>query len=537
MTEPDRTFGTFARVCGILESTPSRSEKVRIAAQYLKSLDPDDAAVAAMLIIGRTVRERERDLAAIGWSALSSALRSVGQSVLLEHRPLTVSEVWSTLEGLKAHTGPGSREKKVRVLSALLSRCDELEREWLLRILSGEMRHGVSHGLMLEVASRLSSTDLEEVTIADMLLGDVGELVRRALTGTLKEVGLEPMRPIRPMLAEMAYDPSEILAAHGGRTLVEPKMDGVRVQVHRRSGEVRVFTRRLKDVTHALPEVVEEVSGSVRWDEFILDGEVVAIDEWGNPLPFQETMRRVGRERSVEEVAPLVPVRLWVFDVIFADGRPTITRPLSERRRALESAVDPELLTPARICATKADVEEALEEALRKGHEGVIAKDPESRYYPGRRGARWLKLKPSETLDVVIVAAEWGHGRRSGWLSNYHLAVRDESRGGYAVVGKTFKGLTDEEFERMTRRLLELRTSEHPWGVEVRPEVVVEVAFNEVQRSPRYESGYALRFARVVRVRDDKSPEEVSTLSEVADVYRRQFLGKGRLDLSRLPSD
>ncbi|MEN3047177.1 MAG: ATP-dependent DNA ligase [Candidatus Caldarchaeales archaeon] len=537
MTGPDRSFKAFARVCGLLESTPTRSEKVRIAAQYLRSLDPEDAAVAAMLMIGRTVREKERDLAAIGWSALSSALRAVGQSVLLDHRPLTVSEVWSTLEGLRAHAGPGSREKKVRALSALFSRCDELEREWLLRVLSGEMRHGVSHGLMLEVASRLSSVDLEGVTVADMLLGDVGELVRRALSGTLREVRLEPMRPVRPMLAEMAYDPSEVLAAHGGRTLVEPKMDGVRVQVHRRSGEVRVFTRRLKDVTHALPEVVEAVSRSARWDEFILDGEVVAIDEKGSPLPFQETMRRVGRERDVEEVAPLVPVRLWVFDVIFAEGRPTITWPLSERRRALESAVEPELLTPARVCTTKAEVEEALEEALKRGHEGVIAKDPESRYFPGRRGARWLKLKPSETLDAVIVAAEWGHGRRTGWLSNYHLAVRDDSRGGYAVVGKTFKGLTDEEFEWMTRRLFELRTAEHPWGVEVRPELVVEVAFAEVQRSPRYEAGYALRFARVVRVRDDKGPEDASTLSDVAALYRKQFQSKGRLDLSRLPSD
>ncbi|MCS6788862.1 MAG: ATP-dependent DNA ligase, partial [Aigarchaeota archaeon] len=367
-----------------------------------------------MLLIGMTVKEGEKDLAAIGWSLISSALEAVSRSVLIEHQPLTVTDVWRALNELKAISGRGSRAKKVRVLAALFNRCDEFEKSWLLRILSGEMRHGVGHGLMLEVASRLASMGLEDVTVADMLLGDIGELIRRALTGGLKEVRLDVMKPVRPMLAEMAYDPSEILSAHGGRTLVEPKYDGVRVQVHGRDGEIRIFTRRLKDVTSSLPEVVDAVRRSVSWNEFILDGEVVAVDEKGNPLPFQETLRRVGREKEVDEVVSSLPMRLWLFDVILAEGSPIITLPLSERRRALESAVDPRLLTPARLCTVKAEIEDALSSAIAMGHEGVIAKDPDSRYLPGRRGAKWLKLKTSETIDVVIVAAEWGHGRRSG---------------------------------------------------------------------------------------------------------------------------
>ncbi|MCS7094315.1 MAG: ATP-dependent DNA ligase [Thaumarchaeota archaeon] len=535
MTEEDESFRAFARVCRLLESTPSRSEKVRIVAQYLRSLTPEAAGTAAMLLIGMTVKEGEKDVAAIGWSAVSSALKAVGNSTLIEHRPLTVAEVWSALNELKKYTGLGSRIRKVRALAALLRRCDDLEKSWLLRVLSGEMRHGVSHGLLLEAASKLTSMMLEEVTVADMLLGDVGELVRRALTGTLKEVRLEVMKPVRPMLAEMAYDPSEILSAHGGRTLVEPKYDGVRVQVHCRSCEVRVFTRRLKDVTSSLPEVCDAVRRSVSWSEFIIDGEVVAVDKEGNPLPFQETMRRVGREREIEELASSIPLRFWAFDVMLINGSPKIALPLSERRKALESAVDHELLTPAKLCTTRSEIEDVLSLAMRMGHEGVIAKDPDSRYLPGRRGAKWLKLKPPETLDVVIVAAEWGHGRRSGWLSNYHLAVRDVDGKGYAVVGKTFKGLRDDEFEWMTRRLMGLKTVERPWGIEVKPEVVVEVAFNEVQRSPKYESGYALRFARVTRIREDKGPEDVSTLSEVAAIYRRQSLRKGRSDSARLP--
>jgi len=517
----------FAELCGMLESTSSRNLKVSLLTKYLSRLSPEEARIAAYLLTGLPPDVMDRLSLNVGWSTISEGLSS-GPVATLDERPLTLGEVWRSLLSLSATSGAGSRSRRVAVLQSLFQRCGPMEREWLIRILSGEMRHGVNHGLMLEAVASLAGVDLEVVRRADAFVSDVGELAALAVSGGLGGVGFRLFHPMRPMLAEMCGSVAEALSIHGGLTSLEPKYDGVRVQVHIGRGEVRIFTRRLSDVTGRVPDVVRLIRGGVSAGEAVLDGEIVAVDEAGRPLPFQETMRRVGRERGVEEAAVLRPLRLWIFDALYVDGEALIDAPYEERRRRLEGLVRADLLAPRLLTRDPSEGEAFLRRVVGEGHEGVVAKDPGSPYTPGRRGGKWLKIKPAETIDAVIVAAEWGHGRRRGWLSNYHLAVLDEEAGSLVVVGKTFKGLTDEEFQLLTTRLLSIMTGEEEWGVTVRPEVVVEVAYNEVQRSPRYGGGLALRFARIARIRWDKSPREVDTLQRLREIYRRRLGGRRR---------
>ncbi|MEM4332847.1 MAG: ATP-dependent DNA ligase [Nitrososphaerota archaeon] len=521
------SFGGFARLCEALEATSSRNMKVTLLSKYLSELPPEDSRIAAYLLLGLPPGFRGRRPLSVGWSTISEALNTKPTSTLIQE-PLTLQDLWSTLKALASLQGSGSRSRRVAVLQSLFQRCSREELEWVLRILSGEMRHGVNHGLLLESVAEMLGAELEYVRRMDMLVSDIGELVRMAVAGELGQVELRLFNPVRPMLAEVCDSVEDAISIHGGSTSLEPKYDGVRVQIHMNGPEVRVYTRRLTDITARVPDIIELVRGTVAAGSAVLDGEVVAVDESGRALPFQETMRRVGRRRDVLEVVEKLPLRLWIFDALYIDGEVLIDRPYEERRRRLESIVKQEVLAPRVLTGDPRVAEEFLRRVVDEGHEGVLAKDPKSTYSPGRRGSRWLKLKPAETLDVVIVAAEWGHGRRRGWLSNYHLAVLDEETKNFMVVGKTFKGLTDEEFQHMTERLLSIKTDEAGWGVTVRPEVVVEVAYNEIQKSPHYESGLALRFARIVRIRSDKSPQEVDTLQRLRTLYQRQLEKKGR---------
>lgn len=521
------SFRRFVELCRALEATSSRKMKTMLLADYLRRLEPDDSKIAAYLLLGLPPDIRGRRPLSVGWSTIKEALDGKPTATLVQE-PLTLQDLWSTFKALASLQGAGSRFKRVAVLQSLFQRCSREELEWVLRILSGEMRHGVNHGLMLEAVASLLSADLETVRRMDMVVNDIGELVRMAVAGELAGAEIRLFHPVRPMLAEMCDRIEEAVKMHGGATSLEPKYDGVRVQIHIEGPEVKVYTRRLTDITDRVPDVVETVRRAVAASSAILDGEVVAVSESGKALPFQETMKRVGRERDVSEASRSLPLRLWVFDALLIDGEPLIDKTYEERRRRLESIVSQDILTPRILTGDTKAAEEFLRRAIKEGHEGVLAKDPRSVYAPGRRGARWLKIKPAESIDAVIIAAEWGHGRRRGWLSNYHLALLDEEKGGFTVVGKTFKGLTDEEFEQMTERLLSIKTGEMEWGVTVRPEIVVEVAYNEIQRSPHYESGLALRFARIVRIRSDKSPMEADTLQRLRMLYQRQFEKKGR---------
>ena len=443
--------------------------------------------------------------------------------------PLTLGDVAEAFADVADATGSGSRRRREARLTALASRALPDERPILHRIVTGEMRTGVSDGLVLEAIAALAGGDLSATRRAALFLGDlsaVAELVAAGGAAALSAVTPSPFVPLLPMLAEIATDFDEVLAAHGGRTALEYKYDGARIQLHRDGERVQIWSRRLSDVTRSLPDVVAIARRDLSPGPLILDGEVLALDRDGRPLPFQELMRRFRRVHGVESLVGEMPLAIHFFDCLMADGRALIDRPYAERWEALEAATGGRYLAVRTIVSSPSDAHAFMTAALAAGHEGLMAKDPKSGYEPGGRGKRWFKVKSAATVDCVIVAADRGSGRRGGWLSNYHLAVRDGEA--FAEVGKTFKGLTDAEFGAMTERLQTLAVGDDGYTVRVRPEVVVEVEYNEIQRSPTYRSGLALRFARIARIRDDKAPGQATTLEELRALYERQFGVKGR---------
>jgi DNA ligase-1 len=331
------------------------------------------------------------------------------------------------------------------------------------------------------------------------------------------------------MLAQMANSLEEALKEHGGRTAFEYKYDGARAQIHKLGDQVRIFSRRLTDVTESLPDTVSSATDGIEATEAILEGEIVAVDSRGHPVPFQHLMRRFRRVHSITEMVEKIPVELYLFDILYLDGHNLILLPYVERRQVLAEKVEKIQLTRQAVTESVEEATQLLTEAMNAGHEGLMAKRLDSPYTPGIRGRHWLKIKPVlEPLDLVIVAAEYGYGRRHGWLSDYSLAARDAETGEFLEVGKTFKGLTDAEIVEMTARLKELVISERHGRVTVMPRIIVEVSYNEVQKSPKYKSGMALRFARITRIREDKSAEEADTIEKVREIFEAQFLKKGR---------
>jgi len=385
--------------------------------------------------------------------------------------------------------------------------------------------------MMLEGIAEAAGVEARLVRRALMFTGDLGKVAETALASGeegLRGVRLRVFTPLKPMLASMSYDAGEVIDYFGGEASFEHKLDGARIQIHRQGDIIKIFSRRLSDVTESLPDVVDVVRGRVESEDVILEGEAVAMGEGDKPLPFQDLMRRFRRVHDVLEMVERIPLRLHFFDVLYLDGDLLIDEPYSRRRELLERVCPADLLVPRLVTGDEKEVGSFLEEAIKAGHEGLLAKRLDGQYTPGVRGKRWFKLKPAETLDLVVAAADWGYGRRTGWLSNYHLAARDGEE--YLVIGKTFKGLTDEEFRWMTERLQGLKVRETRGTVHVRPELVVEVAFNEIQRSPHYKSGFALRFARVTRIREDKALDDADGLERVRELYEEQFRYKAKAD-------
>jgi DNA ligase-1 len=521
-------FSEFCALCRKLESTRSRLEKVAWTAQSLRLLSPEEVPWVVAFLTGRPFPASDPRILEIGWSAIAST----GQLPPNTESSLTILDVAEAFTGIAAVGGKGSRQSKSEALRQMFARATEEEREILIRILHNEMRIGLHDGLIQEAIAKAYDADLRLVRRAGLFLSDLSEVARIAATQGipgLETVGVSLFIPLLPMLSELATDFEEILKAHGGRTVLEYKYDGARIQIHKEREVVRIWSRRLSEVTSSLPDIVR-IAGNLKADSFILDGEVVAVGAKGKPLAFQELMRRFRRIHDVERAVKEIPLSLHLFDCLFLDGTSLIDEPYRQRWEKLEQLTQGHYLAQRTITDEVSSAKEFLQASLDGGHEGVMAKDVESAYTPGSRGKRWFKVKPAVTIDCVIVAADHGSGRRQGWLSNYHLTVLDGS-GGFVPVGKTFKGLTDQEFTSMTARLKELKIGDDGYTVAVRPEVVVEVAFNEIQRSPQYSSGFALRFARVVRIRDDKSPQQATTLAEVKSLYERQFLTKGRADI------
>jgi DNA ligase 1 len=526
------SFHRLTEISHNLEATRSRNEKTDILASFLKQLAADEIPHAVRLVLGRVFSENDPRTIDIGWSTVRDAMQNLGQQSLFDSQ-LTISGVYEYFSKLAEAKGKDSRWKKETLLQRLLSQSSESDREFLLRVLSGEMRHGVVEGVMLDAISKASQIEPEQIRRANMLLGDIGELAKLALTegaAGLRNVNLVLLRPIKPMLAEMSDDIDEVLREHGGSSAFEYKLDGARIQIHKLQNTVKIYSRRLSDVTESLPDIVELTKTQIDATSFLIEGEVVAVSRGGKPLPFQELMRRFRRVHDISALQREIPLRLYLFDVLFLEGEELIDKPYSERWRRLANLAPSSLLAPRIVTSERKDVERFMQESLKAGHEGLMAKALDSDYTPGHRGKKWFKIKPAETLDLVIVAAEWGSGRRRGWLSNYHLGARNPDTGGYEMLGKTFKGLTDNEFKQVTRRLLGLKLSENEWVVHVQPQIVVEVAFNEIQRSPHYKSGFALRFARITRFRDDKDPESSDSIQRVRDLYKQQFETKGKLE-------
>ena len=524
-------FIEVASLCERLKETTSRKEKTHLISDFLLKLEGREVAPSVLLIVGQVFPESEKKVMKIGFATISKVMKGVKQSVLLE-KPLTILSVHDFLNKIAAVTGPGSRQRKESLLESLLSQAQPKEAKWILKIIFGEMQHGVSEGLMLEAVAEAGRVDADLVRRASALIGDIGGVAEIALNmgeKGLSKIGIQLFRPLKPMLAEMSYDLGDVLEEHGGVTALEYKFDGARVQIHKKEEKVRIFSRRLSNVTDSLPEIVELTKKEVRAKEVIVDGEVVAIGKNGRPLPFQDLMRRFKRMHLVKELVKEIPLKLYLFDILYLDKRSLIDAPYRERREKLSGVCDDVYLARRIVTRSLREAEDFLREAIKEGHEGVVAKNLGSPYTPGRRRKMWFKIKPMEFLDLAILAADWGYGRRTGWLSDYYLAALDDKTGEYMVVGKTFKGLTDEEFKEMTRKLLELKVSESEHTVYVKPKIVVEVAFNEVQRSPRYKSGFALRFARIARIRDDKAPEDVDSIERVRRLYNRQFLYKSKL--------
>ncbi|WP_411092580.1 ATP-dependent DNA ligase [Streptomyces sp. 049-1] len=495
----------LAQVSREVAETSARSRKTVLLAELFREAEAADVPVVIPYLAGRLPQGR----IGVGWKVL-------GREVAPAAEPsLTVRDVDARLTHLASVTGAGSQAERARLVGELMGAATEDEQRFLIGLLTGEVRQGALDAAAVEGLAAATDAPPADVRRAVMLAGSLQSVAEALLAegpGALEGFRLTVGRPVLPMLAHSASSVAEAVGKLGA-CAVEEKLDGIRVQVHRDGGTVRLYTRTLDDITDRLPEVTRAAL-ALPGERFMLDGEVISLDGSGRPRSFQETAGRVGSRTDVATASRAVPVSVVFFDALSVDGHDLLDLPLTERHAALARLV-PE---PARVRRTLVGgpedtpaAEEFLAETLRRGHEGVVVKGLDAAYSAGRRGASWLKVKPVHTLDLVVLAAEWGHGRRTGKLSNLHLGARTAD-GSFAMLGKTFKGMTDALLAWQTERLGRLAVEEHPWGVTVRPELVVEIAYDGLQRSTRYPAGVTLRFARVIRYREDKRPEDADTV-------------------------
>ena len=505
----------LAAVSAALAATRSRTEKTRVLAELLRALAPDERETAVAWLAG----------------VLPGGKLSLGPAAVYAAKTppalvptLTIEATALALDALRVIAGKGSALRREEALVNLFGAATAIEQQFLAGLLLGELRQGALEGVMVDAIAAAANVPAAEVRRALMLAGRIAPVASAALeagSAGLKRFRLTLYEPLAPMLASPTSDIDSALAALES-AVFEYKLDGARVQIHKGPQGVRVYSRTGRDVTASVPEIAGAVAALSATDA-ILDGEVLALTTAGHPRPFQDTMRRFGRKLDVADMQNALPLSLFCFDCLHLNGEGLIDRPLVERHERLVGAVPPALVVPRLLTSDRDAAQALLAEALARGHEGVMAKDPTSAYEAGSRGAAWLKIKVAHSLDLVVLAAEWGSGRRQGWLSNLHLGARDPN-GGFVMLGKTFKGLTDELLEWQTRQLKALAIDPQARGhvVSVRPELVVEIAFNELQVSRRYPGGLALRFARVIRYRPDKRPEDADTIDTVRAIAAAQ---------------
>jgi DNA ligase 1 len=479
--------------------TSSRSRKVAILAELLGRLDPKEVPLTVGFLAGVPRQGR----VGVGYSTIYGIDREPAVQA-----SLTVEELDRAIAEVQAMKGAGSAAKRRETLGELIGRATEQEADFVKRLFTGELRQGALAGLMIDAVAKAAGVPGEVARRALMLSGDLTRTAEIAIMSGevgLRGVGFEIFRPILPMLASTAETVGDAVAAFE-QASVEWKLDGIRIQIHSRGDDVRVYTRNLNDITHALPGIVEAVRRlPVR--QAVFDGEALWMATDG-PASFQDTVSRIDSDAQPEGI------RTFLFDLLHVDGEDFLDSPLELRAAKLE-AIAPELKIPGVLTSDPGDAQRVLDESLRAGHEGVVVKDAASTYGAGRRGKAWRKVKPVRTYDLVVLGAEWGHGRRQGWLSNLHLGARDPTTGEFVMVGKCFKGLTDELLEWQTKELLARETGRRGIAVLARPELVVEIALDGVQSSTRYSGGVALRFARVKRYRPDKNSDEADTIDDL----------------------
>lgn len=550
-------FLDIVELCEKLEATKKRSEMIKNVANFIKHLDQEEKEPALSMLLGCACPRGQKSLN-VSWGTLYKIIRkltlisedeftrifdrtgdlgstvmeifgkrgTIKQVTFLE-RPLTIKQVWEFFEKIASAKGTSAKEKKERLVEALISNASPLEIKYLVKIILGEMRTGFSEGLLALAISKAFDLPVDLINRARMVASDV-EVVKAA-----KEKGAEGVAaldikvfsPIKPMLAESANSVEEALQTLGGKASFERKLDGARVQIHKRENTIKIFSRRLTEVTESLPEFVE-LALSVKAKEAILEGEIIAVNKQGYVLPFQYLMQRFKREREISRAAAEIPLKLYLFDMLFLNGRNLTGLAYLERREMLAEVAGELQLVENLISDNVSEIKNFLDETIRQGHEGLVAKSLDGTYRLGTRGKLWLKIKPTlEPLDLVIVGAEYGYGRRREWLSDYYLAAIDDETKKFEILGKTFKGLTDRELKEITAKLKELTIKKEGRRVWVQPKIVVEVAYNEIQKSPKYKCGMSLRFARITRIRDDKDPEGADTLQKVREIYKTQAKG------------
>lgn len=550
------SFLAFAKLCQKIEAVSGSLEKIDLVAAFLAGLDEAELPVACNYVMG-TLFPPGLDLdLGVGPSILYDALakacgcpaeqisdmlratgdpglvasgtvekrRPIGFAAFQEAEPLSIADVYERFVAIARASGKRSQDAKVKNLQFLFSQAGSLEARYIARLAIEDMRIGIGEGGVRDAIARAfagNGADVEMVERAYNLTNDMGLVAVAARQGTLSQLSVRINHPIKMMLAQLG---ESILAALTdiGSAAIEWKYDGARVQIHKEGESVRIFSRRLENVTASLPEIVQ-AARQITADSAILDGEAVAIDKGGRPMAFQEILKRFRRKYNVEKLAAQIPLRLFLFDLIYLDGKSVTDLPLRERRALLEKIAGPALLADQVLSGSVEAAEKIYRQALDAGHEGLILKNPTSAYAPGKRGKNWLKIKPvMETLDLAVLGAKWGEGRRASFLGSYRLGCLDPSTGKLLDVGWVATGLTDEALAELTEMFRELIVLEKGMEVEIKPAVIFEVAYEEIQRSPNYSSGYALRFPRLVTVRDDKSLEEADGLERVVSLYRGQ---------------
>lgn len=494
-------------------ATRSRNAKTQLVADLLRSAAPGEVEVIAGYLAGVLPQRR----VGVGYRTLATSPTPSTEP------SLTIAQTDSAMQQLADAAGAGSARLREGVLTVLLGSATASEQQFLKGLITGELRQGAQDGVMLAAIARAAELPTTDVRRAVMLAGFTAPVAAIALSGgaaALAEIGLVPGRPLRPMLAASDTTVADALvtvAKTGEAVAVECKLDGIRIQAHKVGNEVRLFTRSLEDITDRLPEVVEVVA-ALEAQQVVLDGEVIALREDGVPHPFQVTGARTASRQDPAQLRQDTPVTPWFFDLLHLDGEDLIDRQAHERWVRLAALVPDAYLVPRVVTADPSEGEQFFGEKVAAGHEGVVVKSLDAPYAAGRRGAGWVKVKPRHTLDLVVLAVERGSGRRTGLLSNIHLGARDPQTGDFVMLGKTFKGMTDEILAWQTQRFTELATSDDGWTLILRPEQVVEIAFDGVQRSTRYPGGMALRFARVLRYRDDKRADEADTVQLVREM-------------------